>query len=320
MHSLTGAELARDEGYALPFRRHDEDQDRALARWAVGVSAAGLSATGAIELVLALLTGSVGLLGDALHNLSDVSTSAVVLFGFRVSRRSPSASHPYGYERAEDLAGLGVALVVWASAVFAGLESWRKLAHHGATAHIGWGMVGTVVGMLGNQAVARYKMTVGRRIQSTTLVAEAHHSWLDALSSLGVLGGLVFVALGHPIGDPIAGFAVTLFICRVGYEVTKDLLGHLMDAVDPEIVRSAESASESIPGVSHAHARARWTGRSLVVEVEGWLSPSMSMKASDEIGVAVAKAVAGMLPEVRGNTWRARPYMTGPIPGSASED
>src|ERR1035437_5259279 len=102
-------------------RRHDEAMDRRHANQAIAASAVGLAATWLIEQAIALLSSSVGLLGDSLHTLSDVSTSAVVFVGFRLSRRPASQSHPYGYERAEDLAGLGVALVIWASAVFAGV-------------------------------------------------------------------------------------------------------------------------------------------------------------------------------------------------------
>jgi cation diffusion facilitator family transporter len=108
-----------------------------------------------IELAVALVTGSVGLLGDALHNLSDVSTSAVVYLGFRISRRTPTERYPYGLERAEDLAGLGVALVIWASAVFAGVESVHKLLSHQGTDHLGLGIGAAVAGILGNQLVAR---------------------------------------------------------------------------------------------------------------------------------------------------------------------
>lgn len=78
------------------------------------------------------------LLGDALHNLSDVSTSALVFVGFRASRKLPTERYPYGYERAEDLAGIGVALVIWGSAVVAGFESVTKLLRHGGTGHVGW--------------------------------------------------------------------------------------------------------------------------------------------------------------------------------------
>jgi cation diffusion facilitator family transporter len=98
-------------------------------------------------------------------------------------------------------------------------------------------MVGAVLGVAGNQVVARYKARVGRRIQSATLQADARHSWLDALSSLGALIGLAVVALGYPVGDPIAGFAVTLFILHVGYEVTSELVHHLMDGVDPDVLQ-----------------------------------------------------------------------------------
>src|ERR1700682_461768 len=119
-----------------PTRHFDDATDRRDAHRAIGVSAVGLAFTGLVELALALATGSVGLLGDALHNLSDVSTSAVVFVGFRLSKRPASASHPYGYERAEDIAGLGVALVIWASAAFAGFVSIHKLAVHGRTSHV----------------------------------------------------------------------------------------------------------------------------------------------------------------------------------------
>jgi Cation efflux family len=165
--------------------------------------------TGVIELLLAIVTGSVGLLGDAIHNLSDVSTSVVVFLGFRLSRRSPTERYPYGLERAEDLAGVGIAVVIWASAAFAGYESIRKLIEHGHTTHVGAGVAGAVAGIIGNQVVARYKLVIGKRIGSATLIADARHSWLDALSSAGALVGLIAVALGQPWGDPVAGLAIT---------------------------------------------------------------------------------------------------------------
>ena len=134
---------------------------RRTGRWR---SARGLGATGLAELLLAVLTGSVGLLGDAIHNLSDVSTSAVVFLGFRLSRRPATERYPYGLERAEDLAGIGIAVVIWASAL-AGYESIRKLLVHGPTTHIGAGVAGAVIGIIGNLAVARYKLVVGQAHQ-----------------------------------------------------------------------------------------------------------------------------------------------------------
>jgi cation diffusion facilitator family transporter len=297
----------RDPALAFPLARTRDDADeRRQANRAVGLSAAGLAVTGLAELLLALLTGSVGLLGDAIHNLSDVSTSAVVFLGFRLSRRPPTERYPYGLERAEDLAGIGIAIVIWASAAFAGLESVRKLVEHGHTAHVGAGIAGALLGIIGNQVVARYKLVTGRRIHSATLVADARHSWLDALSSAGALAGLIAVALGQSWGDPVAGLAVTAFIGHVGYEVSADVLRRLADGVDPEVINKAEAIAGSVPGVVHAHARARWTGRSLRIEVEGWVDGALTTRDADDLGGQVAEQLSRQLPEADTFTWIPR--------------
>ena len=158
MHKTLGQ---RDPAAAFPLAHGRDDADeRRQANRAVAVSAIGLAATGLVELLLAIFTGSVGLLGDAIHNLSDVSTSAVVFLGFRLSRRARLEKYPYGMERAEDLAGIGIAVVIWASAAFAGYESIRKLIEHGHTSHIAAGIAGAALGIIGNQVVARYKLVV----------------------------------------------------------------------------------------------------------------------------------------------------------------
>jgi cation diffusion facilitator family transporter len=304
MHKTAGL---RDPAAAFPLpTTRDDAQERREANRAIAVSAAGLAVTGLAELLVAILTGSVGLLGDAIHNLSDVSTSAVVFLGFRLSRKPPTEKYPYGLERAEDLAGVGIAVVIWASAAFAGYESIRKLLEHGRTSHVALGIAGAALGIAGNQVVARYKLVIGRRINSATLVADARHSWLDALSSLGALVGLVAVTLGFRWGDPIAGIAVTLFICHVGWQVTTDVARRLADGIDPAVITAAEAAAGTVDGVVHAHARARWTGRTLRVEVEGWTDPNLTVSQADALGQQVALAVARQLPDMGSFTWTTR--------------
>ncbi len=277
---------------------HRHDANRALA-----LSALGLTLTGGIEFAIALISGSVGLLGDAIHNLADVSTSLVAFVGFRFSRRGANASHPYGYERAEDLAGLGVALVIWASALFAGYVSIHKLVHHGTTTHLWLGVAAAAVGIVGNQIVARYKLRVGTRIQSNTLVADAKHSWLDAVASAGALLGLVGVACGLWWADGVAGLLVTGFIVHVGWEVTSDVVSHLMDSVDPKILAGAESAALAVPGVGHVHVRARWLGRTLLVEVEGFMVGAIPLADAEATGHSVRESILAAVPEVRAVVW-----------------
>jgi cation diffusion facilitator family transporter len=157
---------------------------------------------------------------------------------------------------------------------------------------------GAVLGIVGNQAVARYKLIVGRRIQSATLTADARHSWLDALSSFGALVGLVLVAFGFRWGDPIAGFAVTLFILHVGYEVTGEILHHLMDGVDPVDLEAARSAATRVAG-DGVTVRGRWMGRSLVLEVGVPAGADVSMGDAEAIGREVEAAVFEAVPSAR---------------------
>ena len=295
MH-LLGDDQAWDP-FPPETREHDATH-RAAANRAIGLSAIGLAVTGAIELAIGALSGSVGLLGDALHNLSDVSTSAMIFIGFRFSKKPATPTRPYGYERAEDLAGLGVALVIWASAAFAGIVSWHKLTTHGVTNHPGLGMIAASIAIIGNQLVARYKRRVGTRIHSATLLSDAQHSWLDALSSLGALLGLAGVVVGWTWADPIAGLVVTVFIAHVGWEVTVEIVGHLMDGVDESTIITAEEVASAVAGVHHVHVRARWLGRSLLVELEGFLDPHHTLAEASEIGEAARDAVRAALPNV----------------------
>lgn len=291
--------LADDEADWTPFPSVaiDDGPHRAAANRAIGFSAIGLGITGLLELAIALLGGSVALLSDALHNLSDVSTSIAMFIGFRFSKRRATPSHPYGYHRAEDLAGVVVAVAIWASAAAAAVVSIHKLRTQGHTSDLDLGMAAAAVGIVGNQVVARYKARVGRQINSVTLTADAKHSWLDALSSAGALAGLAGVAAGFRWADGVAGIIVTLFIAHIGYEVTADVVSHLMDGVEPEVLARAEEASLSVPGVEHVHVKARWSGRSLFVEIEGFVTGGLSVSESQVLGeqveAAVLRAVAG---------------------------
>jgi divalent metal cation (Fe/Co/Zn/Cd) transporter len=134
------------------------------------------------------------------------------------------------------------------------------------------------------------------------LISDAKHSWLDALSSAGALTGLIAVAVGQRWGDPVAGLAVTLLICHVGYEVTTDISHRLLDGVDPRVITTAEHAATTVPGIHHAHARARWTGRILRIEIEAWITPALPISTADQIGHHAINAVHEAIPEARAVT------------------
>jgi len=161
--------------------------------------------------------------------------------------------------------------------------------------------------MIGNLAVSCYKAHVARRINSVTMQADADHSWLDTVSSFGALVGLIGVALGYWWADPIAGFAISLFIVHVFWEVTSEIVRHLTDGAEEEHLEAARQAAAGVLGVPDVQVRGRWMGRSLVLEVEGRLPGETSLAQAEETGRAFEEAVRTAVEEVRQVRWIARP-------------
>jgi cation diffusion facilitator family transporter len=208
-----------------------------------------------------------------------------------------------------------VAAVIFASAIFAGVQSYEKLVSNAGTSNVGVGMLAAIIGMAGNLAVSRYKARVARQINSVTMQAEANHSWLDTVSSFGALVGLVGVAFGYRWADPIAGFGVTLFILHVFWEVTSEIVGHLMDGVDANHIEAARRAAETVSGVEDTTVRGRWMGRSLTLEVEASLPPETTLSQADETGQEVIAAVRKAVEDVRHVRWL--PRRRGTVPEKA---
>ncbi len=192
-------------------------------------------------------------------------TTVGVYFRFRASRWQPTRRYPYGYGRAEDLTGIVIVIAIWPSAALAGWQSYDKLVSGRGTTHLSLGMLAAVIGIVGNQIVARYKLSVGRAIKSAPLIVDARHSMLDVIASAGALAGLIGVALGLRMADPIAGLAITVLIVHIGIDATRD---RLMDANDEELTEAVRAAAMAVPSVLNvADIRVRWLGRQAEVRM-----------------------------------------------------
>jgi cation diffusion facilitator family transporter len=284
--------------YLDPSGRDESNRRRAIR--AILFSSLGLLATSAFELFITILSGSVALLSDALHNLGDVFTTVGVYFGFRASKKPPTSRYPYGYGRAEDLAGVAIVAAIWSSAVLAGWQSYDKLVSGRGTTHLGLGMLAAGIGIVGNQLVARYKLKVGREIKSAPLMVDARHSWLDAVASAGALVGLIGVALGFRVADPIAGFAITALIIHIGIDATRDVAARLMDVNDEEMIGTVRDVAMSIPGVQGiGDLRVRWLGREMEIRMVVRLSAGMSLMQAHDVAHLVQDQVRSDIPDVR---------------------
>jgi len=290
-----------------------DEANRSRAMRAIVVSSLGLLFTSTLELVVVVFSGSVALLADGLHNLGDVFTTVGVYFGFRASRRPPSRKYPYGYGRAEDLAGILIVAAIWGSAVLAAIQSYDKLRSGRGTTHLTLGMLAAFIGIVGNQLVARYKGRVGREIKSAPLIVDARHSWLDAIASFGALVGLIGVALGFRQADPLAGFAITVLIVRIGIEATHDVVARLMDVNDGELAGEVARVVRTIPGVSSvSDVRIRWLGRQAEMRLVIHVAATMPITEAHELAHRVQERLRVEHPD-------AREIMVEPAPSIADE-
>ena len=234
---------------------------------AVKISLVVLGVTALAQAALVALTGSVALLADTVHNLSDALTALPLWVAFVLGRRHPTRSHTYGFGRAEDLAGIFIVAMIALSAVVAGYQSITRLIDP-QPVDFPWVVVAAgLIGFIGNEAVAMYRIRVGRRIGSAALVADGHHARTDGFTSLAVVLGALGVMAGMPLADPVIGLVITVAILFVLRGAARDIYRRLMDAVDPELTDQALTCIRATDGVEDVESfRVRWIGHRLHAE------------------------------------------------------
>ncbi|HEX9132450.1 MAG TPA: cation diffusion facilitator family transporter [Ktedonobacteraceae bacterium] len=278
-----------DRGHGHEHGKVDADLygNRAGLR-AVQISTVGMLLVSVIQFAIARYGGSAGLFADALHNFGDVFTTIALWIAFVISNRAANQRYTYGYYRAEDLAGIFIVLVIIASATASAIESVQKLISGNIPTQIYLSMAAALVGVAGNELLAQYKISVGKRINSVPLVADGQHSRIDGLTSLAAFIGLIGVQLGFPKSDPIAGIVITIVIITVVFSTSRSVLQRLLDAVDPRIVPTIITTALAVPGVEAVtDIRARWVGHTLHVvmniEVDAELTLSKAHAIAEEV-------------------------------------
>lgn len=267
--------------------------------WAIKWSFVGLCATALFQVVVVWLSGSVALAADTIHNFADAATALPLWIAFALSRWQPSSRFTYGYGRAEDLAGMSIVAIIALSAVIAGYQAIERLLHPQPVGHL-WAVVAaSIVGFLGNEAVAVFRIRVGEEIHSAALIADGHHARVDGLTSLAVLFGAIGVWLGYPSADPVIGLLITLVIARIVWHSGKAVFTRALDGVEPEIVEEIRDAAGHAGGVQKVtDVRARWLGHRLHAElnvaVASRLSVAEAHKVAKEVRHQLLHRVAGL--------------------------
>jgi cation diffusion facilitator family transporter len=212
-------------------------------------SFAGLFATALLQVVVVVFSGSVALLSDTIHNFGDAATAIPLWIAFALTRLGTSRRFPFGYGRVEDLAGVIVVLIILFSAVVAGYQAIERLIQPQPVGLLWAVAVAGAVGFVGNEAVAIFRIRVGREIGSAALVAEGYHARTDGWTSLAVVVGAGGVWLGYPLADPIVGLLIAAAILVIVWQSGKTVFTRLLDGVEPKVIEEIEHTASHVSGV-----------------------------------------------------------------------
>lgn len=256
--------------------------------WAIKWSFIGLMITAIFQIIVVYYSGSVALLADTIHNFGDAATAIPLWIAFRLALRKPTKKFGYGLGRVEDIAGILIVLIILFSAVVAAYESITKIIHPAPISNLIIVAIAAVVGFAGNEAVAIFRIKVGKEINSVALIADGYHARTDGYTSLAVLAGAIGVWLGFPLADPIVGILISVAIFRIVWQSVKAVITRALDGVEPEVIDEIKHAAHHVKGVEKVtDIRARWIGHKLSTEINIAVSPLLTVKESHDIAMEV---------------------------------
>ena len=276
------------------------------------LSLAVLGVTAAFQLVIVVLSGSVALLADTVHNVGDALTAVPLGIAFVLLRRPPTKRLSYGWGRAEDFAGLAVIVIILFSAAYAAYESILRLIEPSAPSHLFATAIAGAVGFVGNEWVAVYRIRSGKRIGSAALVADGYHARVDGFTSLAVVLGVAGVAAGFELADPIVGIAISVVILRIVWQSMRAIGLRAMDGVEAGTIDTIASAVGAVDGVREvSDVRARWLGHGIRAELTIGVSPDATVVEAHELADRVRHELSHENELITDVTVEARPATSG---------
>lgn len=264
--------------------------------WAIKWSFVILAITAALQMVVVALSGSVALLADTIHNIGDATTAIPLWIAFVLARRKPSRTFTYGLGRVEDLAGIIIVLIILFSAVVAAYQAIDRLINPQVVTHLGWLTAAGIVGFLGNEAVAVFRIRVGREINSAALIADGYHARTDGLTSLAVVIGALGVWLGFSLADPIVGLLITIAIFGIVWQSARSVLTRMLDGIEPGVMDEIRHAAEHVLGARIVDAKARWIGHRLHADIAIAADESLPLSDANKIAAALKDELSQHMP------------------------
>lgn len=268
------------------------------------VSIAGNLILSVFKFLAGIIAHSGAMISDAVHSASDVFSSFIVIIGVRMSSKASDKEHPYGHERIECVAAIVLSVVLLFTGLTIGYSAiqnitsgnYSELAVPGVLA-----LIAAVVSIVTKEAMFWYTKINARRIDSTSLMANAWHHRSDALSSVGALIGIGGARMGYPILDSIASLGICFFIAKAAYDIFSDAIDKMVDhSCDEATERQLYNCVESEDGVLTVdYLNTRIFGNRIYVDVEIGADGNLPLKETHKIAERVHDSVEKHFPKVK---------------------
>ena len=258
----------------------------------------------AIKFVVGVIANSGAMISDAIHSVSDVFSTIIVMIGANAAAKDPDQEHPYGHDRMECIAAIVLAIVMFITGIGVGITGVKKIfgGNYGDLAVPGaLALVAAVISIVVKEGMFWYTRFYGKKVDSTALLADAWHHRSDALSSVGSFIGILGARLGFPICDPLASVVICLFIVKAAYNICKEALDKMVDkSCDDETERKMSDLIKSQEGViSLDLLMTRMFGSKLYVDVEIGADENTPLRDSHAIAENVHNAIEAIFPKVK---------------------
>lgn len=278
--------------------------DKQIAMRVSSVSILGNVALSVIKLIAGIVANSGAMISDAVHSMSDVISTFVVIIGYNFSSKGSDKDHPYGHERLECIAALFLSAILFVTGAGIGLEGFNKIleGNYGQLAIPGAiALVAAVISIVFKEWMFWYTRHAAKTINSSSLMADAWHHRSDALSSVGSFIGIFGARLGFPILDPIASVVICLFILKAAFDIASDAVDKLTDkACDEKTVKEMIKLIERQPGVVNIdEIKTRLFGNKIYVDVEIGVDGNITLNEAHDIAQNVHDVIEHQFEHVK---------------------
>ena len=276
----------------------DADEREKSGRKAIIVGISGNAILVIFNFIVGTLSGSTALIAESAHTFSDILDSSIAFIGFKIGLKPPDIEHPYGYGRAESLAGLITVIFLLIIAFEILSEVYQKLLLGGGLAPPGWtAAIMALVGIIINFTMTNYMTKTGRKINSPAIIADAKHQRVDIFTCIAIFAGVVGSQLGMPILDPLVALFIVVLVLKTAFDVAKDNVNNILGKIPSEVIlNDIKAAALSVNGTSGIHdIKVNYTGPYASVDLHIEVDPALSLIEAHEISTQVEKSIIGLV-------------------------